>query len=71
MDIPKDKTYPIDSVQCNNCGGLGCRICDGKGWLTPKGHSSGRKCANPSCNEPLHPTHVAIYCSNQCALDDA
>ena len=71
MDIPKDKTYPVDSVQCDGCGGNGCQACNDRGWLTPKDHSNGRRCMNSSCNKPLHPTHVAVYCSNECALKDA
>ena len=71
MDIPKDKNYPVDSVQCDGCGRNGCQLCDDKGWLSPKDHPNGRRCANPACNKPLHPTHAAVYCSDQCALDDA
>ena len=71
MDIPRDKTYPANSVQCDGCGGNGCQICDGKGWLTPRDHPKGRKCENPVCRQPLHPAHVAVYCSNECAADDA
>ncbi len=70
MDIPKDKNYPADSVQCDNCGGWGCTVCDDKGWLTPASHPQGRHCSNPDCDQPLSPSHVAVYCSNECALDD-
>jgi len=69
--IPKDKSYPADSVQCNHCGGLGCDTCGDKGWFTPKDHPSGRRCENPSCNEPLPPDHFQVYCSNECAAADA
>ncbi len=71
MNIPKDKNYPVDSVQCDGCGGFGCQACNDKGWLSPKDHPKGRRCANSACNKPLHPTHAAVYCSDQCALDDA
>jgi len=71
MDIPKDKTYPQDSVQCDRCGGWGCTTCNDKGWLTPQDHSKGRRCRYEKCNKPLHPTHVAVYCSNDCAHSDA
>lgn len=71
MDIPKDKTYPEDSVQCNGCGGNGCQDCGGKGWLVPQNHPNGRRCANDECAKPLHPTSVPVYCSNDCASADA
>ena len=71
MSIPKDQDYPIDSVQCSNCGGGGCQTCNNKGWLVPRDHPSGRRCMREACNEPIRPAHVAVYCSNQCAIDDA
>jgi hypothetical protein len=71
MDIPKDKSYPADSVQCNECGGYGCEVCNGRGWLTPKNHPKGRRCENPFCDNPIPPAHLAIHCSNKCALEDA
>ena len=71
MDIPKDKNYPKDSVQCDKCGGYGCKVCSDKGWLSPKDHANGRRCSNPACNKPLHPTCFPVYCSNKCARDDA
>jgi len=71
IDIPKDKNYPEDSVQCDGCGGNGCELCGGRGWLTPRNHPDGRRCAYPKCNEPLHPTNIALYCSDECALKDA
>ena len=70
MDIPIDKNYPGDDVQCNNCGGHGCSICDDKGWL-PNGDMAGRICEDPSCDNNSPPDHVAVYCSNDCALNDA
>ena len=70
MDIPKDKNYPKDAVQCDDCGGHGCATCDDKGWL-PANHPKGRKCHRPGCGNPIPPDQVAVYCSNQCAHDDA
>jgi len=71
MDIPRDKKFPTDSVQCNGCGGFGCQICDNKGWLAPGTHSNGRHCERRGCNKPIPPSQVAIYCSDACAFDDA
>jgi hypothetical protein len=71
VDIPKDKNYPKDSVQCDDCGGHGCVTCNEKGWLTPSRHPNGRKCENPNCDNPIEPGCVAIYCGNECASDDA
>jgi len=72
LDIPRDKSFPVDSVQCDGCGGLGlnCYFCDMRGWLTPASHRYGRRCLNPGCGKPLRPNHVAVYCSNECALTD-
>ena len=70
MDIPEDKNYPADAVQCNCCGGHGCGVCESKGWL-PAGHEQGRKCARPGCGRPIPPVQVAIYCTNGCAIADA
>ena len=71
MDIPKDKNYPSDSVQCDNCGGWGCDQCEDRGWFTPKNHPGGRRCERPQCENPIPPDQIAVYCSNQCANDDA
>lgn len=71
MDIPKDKSYPLDSVQCDTCGGNGCEQCDDKGWFTPSTHPSGRRCAKPGCDKPIPPNHIAVYCSSRCASEDA
>ena len=70
MDIPRDKDYPADAVQCNKCGGWGCSVCSNKGWVPP-GHSIGRHCYREDCNNPIPPAQVAVYCSNDCALADA
>ena len=69
MDIPKNKDYPKDSVQCGECGGLGCALCMDKGWLTPKDHRLGRLCRKPDCNTPLAPNQF-VYCSDKCMHDD-
>lgn len=71
MDIPKDKSYPADSVQCDGCGGWGCPVCGDKGWLTPQSHPKGRRCERPGCGNPIPPDQVSVYCSNECAMDDA
>ena len=71
LDIPKDKNYPEDSVQCNHCGGRGCYRCDRRGWLTPRSHPNGRKCEREACSKPLPPDHFAVYCTNECARMDA
>ena len=70
MDIPKDKNYPLDAVQCDDCGGCGCSVCNNKGWL-PKGHPKGRQYARENCGNPIPPAQVAVYCSNECAIADA
>jgi len=70
MDIPRDKNYPADAVQCDDCGGHGCDTCEHKGWL-PKDHPKGRKCYREECSNPIPPEQTAVYCSNKCALDDA
>lgn len=70
MDIPKDKNFPVDAVQCNGCGGNGCFTCDEKGWF-PSGHPMGRICERAVCDNPIPPDQVAIYCSNDCAYLDA
>ncbi|OGN07460.1 MAG: hypothetical protein A2669_01955 [Candidatus Yanofskybacteria bacterium RIFCSPHIGHO2_01_FULL_48_25b] len=70
MDIPNDKGFPADVVQCDGCGGLGCQTCENKGWL-PAGHPRGRTCAYESCGNPIPPGQVAVYCSNDCAFEDA
>jgi hypothetical protein len=70
MDIPKDKSYPTTAVQCDECGGHGCAVCDEKGWL-PAGHPRERHCFRDGCDNPIPPAQVAVYCSNACAFMDA
>jgi hypothetical protein len=70
MNIPKDKNYPADAVQCDDCGGWGCPTCQDKGWL-PKYHPKGRLCEREKCLNPIPPAQIAIYCSNDCARLDA
>lgn len=31
----------------------------------------GRRCANVDCGDPLHPQWPAVYCCDECALEDA
>ena len=71
MDIPRDKNYPVDAVQCDDCGGHGCSTCQNKGWLVPRTHPKGRWCYREACRKPIPPAHVAVYCSNECAMADA
>ena len=69
MDIPKDKNLPdYDVGQCDDCGGHGCATCDNKGWL-PVEHPKVRGCE--FCGQPLEPSWVPVYCSNECAAADA
>jgi hypothetical protein len=70
-DIPRVKPYPFYAVQCDDCGGFGCATCDNKGWLVPLSHPHGRKCARDGCDKPIEPNCVAVYCSNDCAIEDA
>lgn len=70
MDIPKEKGHPTDAVQCDDCGGHGCEACEGRGWQ-PKGHAKGRICARSGCENPLPPSQIAVYCSDNCAFRDA
>jgi len=71
MDVPRDKSYPPDSGQCDACGGNGCDKCDYRGWLIPKEHPGVRLCERSACGRPIPPAHVAVYCSDQCARLDA
>lgn len=68
--IPKDPYYPADAVQCDDCGGTGCQLCEHKGWFRGADDPRGRKCACHECRAPLHPARVAVYCSVSCALMD-
>jgi len=77
-DIPRDKWFPPDSVQCDDCGGHGCVTCDNTGWLTPSTHPKGRRCSNDFCVSgpgrtlgPIKPDCVAVYCCSECAIEDA
>ena len=77
MNIPRDKDHPADAVQCDECGGHGvrgtasvCSVCGGKGWLSAD-HPNGRRCYRDTCNNPIPPAQVAVYCTDRCAFDDA
>lgn len=66
--------------QCDDCGGAlfediaahepRCETCGGTGALPPE-HPKIRKCMRAGCGVALAPSHVAVYCSNACAWDDA
>lgn len=71
LDIPRDKTYPPQAVQCDTCGGHGCATCAGRGWFADSANPRGRRCELAACGKPLAPDHVAVYCSNECAAADA
>jgi hypothetical protein len=71
INIPGDRPFPSNAVQCDGCGGHGCLTCDGKGWLVSLDHPAGRRCERAACRRPLPPDHVALYCSNECAGRDA
>lgn len=43
--------------------GYRCQLCK-----TPT--AEGRTCANEDCGKPLHPNWHAVYCCNNCALND-
>lgn len=68
--LPKDRDYPPFAAQCDECGGHGCATCGDKGWVPPN-HPSARKCHREACGKPIEPSCVAVYCSNQCAFEDA
>jgi len=70
FDIPKVKPWPAGAVQCSRCGGTGCELCRQRGWFE-QGDPRGRKCERQDCNNPIPPDQVAVYCSNECALEDA
>ncbi len=72
LNIPKDKNYPFDAVQCNHCGSRGedCSTCENKGWL-PNGHMYARHCEREACLRSIQPNNQAIYCSDECAFMDA
>ncbi len=70
MDIPKVKPFPADAIQCNRCGGHGCANCFDRGWVTSM-DPTGRRCYREVCENPILPDHVAVYCSNECAFEDA
>lgn len=71
MSIPKDKSYPDDSVKCGGCGGHGCQVCEDKGWLTPATHPRGQRCCCEECRLPVPPDFYGFYCGNECAEADA
>jgi hypothetical protein len=71
FDIPRDKSYPPGAVQCDDCGGWGCPACEDRGWFADPAYPRGRRCERAACGKPLAPDHVAVYCSNECALVDA
>lgn len=85
MDIPAVKGWPSGAAQCHECGGHGCYHCGKRGWYPPKTQEERvgeallevkppdprRKCENGDCSKFIEPDCVAVYCSNDCAADDA
>ena len=69
-DIPRDKSYSDDAIQCDDCGGFGCPSCYNSGWVAPNSPHA-RRCHLDGCEHPIPPFQVAVYCSNECALLDA
>lgn len=69
-DIPKDKAFPPDAAQCDQCGGHGCDHCQDRGWVS-RTDPKARKCLREACPTLLDPRSIAVYCSAQCAWDDA
>lgn len=70
MNIPRDKVHPPDAVQCDDCGGHGCDVCQNKGWL-PVSHPRGRRCHREGCGKPIPPSQLALYCGTTCAVNDS
>jgi hypothetical protein len=70
MNIPADKRHPPDAGQCDDCGGHGCLTCNKRGWLK-SGHPRTRLCWREACRKPIPPAHVAVYCTDKCASEDA
>jgi hypothetical protein len=69
-DIPANKGYSADDAQCDDCGGFGCTTCTYFGWLS-RAHPHARRCAYAECDHVIPPNQVAVYCCNDCALEDA
>lgn len=63
--------YPIEGVgQCDACGGEGCLVCHGTGYVgadSPKA----RRCHLDGCENVIPPDQEAVYCSTGCAILDA
>lgn len=70
LNIPRDKSHPPTAAQCHGCGGHGCERCDNKGWV-PADSPDARRCHRDACETVIPPAQVAVYCTNQCAYDDA
>lgn len=68
-DIPKVKPWPERAVQCDFCGGDGCDVCHGRGWVARES-GNGRLCAHKGCFVHLRPDQVEVYCSIRCATED-
>ena len=69
-NIPRDKSYSEDAIQCDGCGGFGCENCHNSGWVAPNSPHA-RRCYKDDCNNPIPPYQIAVYCTNECAWADA
>lgn len=67
--IPKVKPWADGAVQCDFCGGLGCEVCHGRGWVARES-GNGRLCARDGCFVHLRPDQVEAYCGIQCFAED-
>jgi hypothetical protein len=65
------RPWPKGAAQCHNCGGLGCHRCQWRGWYADSNHPIARRCYNDGCRKPLPPDQYAVYCSVECAVEDA
>jgi len=58
-------TTPL--FDCPKCG----KLCMRNRPHNCEGQPQARRCYNDACGQELSPSHVAVYCSNSCAMDDA
>lgn len=65
LNIPRDKTYPPDAVQCRACYGWGCRSCQDRGWF-PHNDPRGLICTRRGCFKPVPAGQLLNICSDAC-----
>lgn len=66
-DIPRQKGYKGDAVQCDACHGHGCGVCEYRGWHADSQHPAGRHCEREGCDNIIPPHFAKGYCSQECA----